>query len=68
VLKEHLNLTRSVEFPFVVSESGSVPIGFIHSLDKSMTVDEGKQCDAHPLIASTIDVNVEVGRVEVNDL
>ena len=68
MLKENLDLARSVKFSFVVCKSFTISIGFVHGLDKSVSVDEGKQSDTHPFIASTININVEVGRIEINDL
>ena len=68
MLKEHLDLARSVKFSFVVSKSFTISIGFVHGLDKSVSVNKGEQSDTHPLIASTINVNVEVSGIEIDDL
>ena len=68
VLKEYLDLARGVEFTFVVSESGAVPVGSVHGLDESVAVDEGEQGHAHPLVTCTVHIDVEVSRVEVDDL
>ena len=68
MLKEHLNLAWCVKFSFVVSKSFTISIGFVHGLDKSVSVNKGEQSDTHPLIASTININMEVGWVEIYDL
>jgi hypothetical protein len=68
MLKENLDLARGVEFTFVVSESFAVPVGSVHGPDKSVAVDEGEQGDSHPLVSCSIHIDVEVGRVEINDL
>ncbi len=68
MLKEDLDLAWGVEFTFVVGEGSTVFVGLVHGLDKSVAVDEGKQSHTHLLIASTVYVNVEVVRVEIDDL
>ncbi len=68
MLKENLDLARGVEFTFVVSESFAVPVCSVHGLDKSVAVDKGEQGDSHPLVTCSIHIDVEVGRVEVDDL
>jgi hypothetical protein len=52
----------------VVCEGCTVPVSSVHSLDKSVAVDEWEQGDAHPLIACTVNIDMEVSRVEVDDL
>lgn len=68
MLKEHLDLTWGVEFAFVVGEGSTVFVGLVHGFDESVAVDKGEQGHSHPLIACTVNVNVEVVRVEVDDL
>jgi hypothetical protein len=68
VFKEHLDLAGGVEFTFVVSESCAVPVGSVHGLDESVAVDEGEQGHTHPLVTCTVHIDVEVSRVEVDDL
>ena len=68
MLKENLDLAWCVKFSFMVSKSFTISIGFVHGLDKSVSVNKGEQSDTHPLIASTININVEVGWVEIDNL
>lgn len=68
MLKEHVDLPGSIEFFLVFIECQSVPVGTVHGCDETVLVDEREQCDAHPLIPRPIDVDVEVGRVEIDYL
>jgi len=67
-LSEQVDITAGlVTLTFSIRQQGGISVGDGHCRHKTWFVDERQQVNAHPSVSSSIDIEAELDRIEVDD-